>query len=55
MWKQAEKLHKDDVMKMEEQENSIKELCTSLEVVEKNIVGRVLENKKIGKFEPTSG
>jgi chromosome segregation ATPase len=45
--RRAEILHKDDVTKIEEQENSIKKLHTSLEATKRNIADKVTENQKI--------
>ena len=45
--RRAEILHKDDATKIEEHENSIKELYTSLETAKKNTTNKVEENQKL--------
>lgn len=44
---EAEKIHNDDVTKMKEHDNSIKELHINLEAVEENVAGKDKENRKI--------
>lgn len=44
---EAEKIHNNDVMKMKEQDNSIKEHHTNLETAEENVAGKDKENQKL--------